>query len=131
MDDELVFSTGMDDKSLGVALPPSGLGLLEELEKEGKIENTGEGGVEEKLQTLVGMDLVRSVSFKKQSDNDWVLQIEKPLFCPKDKRICTRFPCPVCSAALTVVVRASKQKIWVNDVVHNGSAVKFNVKMGD
>lgn len=127
---DFVFSTGMDGKSLGIALPPSGLKLLEEVGKETDFENTNEENIEEQLQTFVGMDLLKSVALKKSKDN-WKLEIEKPIFCNNEQSMCKQYPCPTCSAILTAITRSTNKKIWINDTTHNGKKVEFNLKIGD
>jgi len=129
-DDDLVFSTGADGKSLGIAVPPSGLKLLGEIEKQADFENITLDEVEESLQTFVGMDLLSSVTLKKVED-DWMLELEKPVFCPKDQSLCNQYPCPTCSAVLTAVTRAAKQKVWVTDTMHNGKKVIFHLTVGE
>ena len=130
IDDDLVFSTGGDGKSLGIAIPPSGLKLLQEIQGETDFENTGLEGVEEKLQTFVGMNLLKSVSFKKGEDG-WKLELEKPLFCVNDETLCKQYPCPTCSAVLSAITQASKQKIWIHDAINNGKKTTFHLKLGD
>jgi len=129
-DDELVFSTGADGKSLGIAVPPSGLKLLGEIEKQADFENITLDDVEESLQTFVGMDLLKSITIKKAEDK-WMLELEKPVFCPKDHSLCNQYPCPTCSAVLTAVTRAAKKKVWVTDTTHNGKKVIFHLTVGE
>jgi len=130
LNDNSVFSTGIDGKSLGMAIPPSGLKLLSEVEKETDFSNIPEENIEEKLQTFVGMDLLRSVTLKKLSKN-WKLELEKPIFCQGHSPMCKQYPCPTCSAILTAITRSTDKKIWINDVVHNGKKVDFSLKIGD
>lgn len=130
IDDDFVFSTGTDGKSLGIAVPPSGLKLLKEIEKQTDFENIALDEVEESLQTFVGMDLFRSVALKKVEDG-WRLELEKPVFCTNDQALCNQYPCPTCSAVLTAVTRASKQKVWITDTTHNGKKVIFHLTVGE
>ena len=53
IDNEFVFATGSDGTSLGLALPPSGLNLLHEIEKETSFNDTDISNIEEKLQSFV------------------------------------------------------------------------------
>ena len=76
IDDDYVFSTGTDGKSLGISVPPSGLKLLKYVEGEGTFEDAGLENIEEKLQTFIGMDLLKSVTFKKEK-NGWNLNLER------------------------------------------------------
>lgn len=130
LNDDSVFSTGVDGKSLGLAIPPSGLKLLQEVEKEINFSEISEENLEEQLQSFVGLDLLKSVTLKRLSDN-WKLVIEKPIFCESSNTMCKQFPCPTCSAILTAITRSTDKKIWINDVVHNGKKAEFNLKIGD
>lgn len=130
IDDDFVFSTGMDGRSLGISIPPSGLKLLKEIEKEGDFENTEIENIEEKLQTFVGMNILRSVMFKKRQDG-WKLELEKPIFCTNDHKLCKQYPCPTCSAVITSITQASKEKIWITDTTYNGKKITFHLRLGD
>jgi hypothetical protein len=130
VDDTFVFSTGTDGKSLGIALPPAGLPLLQEIEPEADFTHTDLENVEEKLQTFVGFNLLRSITLKKR-DETWQLELEKTQICDNDTAQCRQYPCPTCSAALTVVTRAAKQPIRVHDTTHNGKKVTFHLKIGE
>jgi len=130
LDNDLVFSTGSDGKSIGVSIPPSGIKLLKEIEKEVDFENAGIENVEEKLQTFVGMNLLKSVNFKK-GENGWELQLEKPIFCVNDQNICRQYPCPTCSAVLSAITQVDKEKIWIKDITHNGKKITFHLKIGE
>ena len=130
IDSDIVFSTGSDGKSLGISVPPAGLKLLQEIEKEADFEHTELDDIEEKLQTFVGMDLLKSVSFQK-GENDWTLELDKPLFCTNDSDICKQYPCLTCSAVLSAITRTSKKKLWINDAHHNGKKIIFNLKLGE
>jgi hypothetical protein len=128
IDDEFVFSTGNDGKSLGISIPPSGLKLLKEVEKETDFENIDNDNIEEKLQTFVGMDIIKSISFKKDKDK-WKLELEKPIICSNDRYICSKNPCPSCSAIISAITKASKKQIFIKDTIHNGKKIKFHLKM--
>ena len=129
IDDTFVFSTGVDGKSLGISVPPSGLKLLQELETEADFEHTGFETVEEKLQTFVGFNLLKSISLKPK-DGLWELEIEKPLFCTNNTDLCRQFPCPTCSAALTALARSSKHNIVVQNITPDGKKTTFHLKIG-
>jgi len=131
IDADFVFSTGINGKSLGISVPPSGLKLLQEVEKEADFENVGRENIEEKLQAFVGMDILKSVSFTKETKekDSWKLELEKPVFCTNDPSICTKYPCPTCSAVLTAITKASKKEIWINDTTHNGKKMAFHLKI--
>jgi hypothetical protein len=130
IDDQLVFSTGTDGKSLGISVPPAGLTLLKEVETEGYFDHIGLEDVEEKLQTFVGMNILKSVTLKKEP-NGWKLELEQPASCSTDHSMCTQYPCSSCSAVLTAITQASKEKIWIQDATHNGKKTIFHLKIGD
>jgi hypothetical protein len=130
VDDTFVFSTGTDGKSLGIALPPAGLTLLQEIEPEVDFTHTDLENIEEKLQSFVGFNLLRSITLKKR-DEAWQLELEKTQICNNDTARCGQYPCPTCSAALTAVTRAAKQPIRVYDTTHNGKKVTFHLRIGE
>jgi len=131
IDDDDVFLTGTDGRRLGISIPPSGLKLLKEIEKDEDFENTDMENIGEKLQKFVGMDLLKSVLFKKEQ-NGWKLELEKPIFCPNDQKLCRQYPCPTCSAVLTAIARASNvsnQKLWINNTTYNGRKITFHINL--
>ncbi len=124
---ENVFLKALKKKNFGVVLPPSGLHLLNELEKEGKFKITKIEDIDKKLQVFVGMDLIKSISFK-QGQDFWVLELEKPIFCSKDLNFCKQYPCPICSAILVAILRAMNNpelRLWIKDAKQNGSKMTF------
>jgi hypothetical protein len=125
IDNEIVFATGNSGTSLGISLPPSGLSLLREVEKETLFTDTDMEHIEEKLQTFVGMDILKSVSLK-QKDALWNLTIEKPSYCIHDESLCGQYPCPSCSAVLTAISKGTNQKIHLENTVHNGKKTTFS-----
>ena len=137
INDDHVFLTGPDGKNLGISIPPSGLKLLNEIEKEGIFENTGIENIEEKLQKFVGMDLLKSVSLKRQQYG-WDLELERPIFCPRDQNFCRQYPCPTCSAILTAITRimsdaltASNKILRINSTTNNGRKTTFHLNFVD
>jgi hypothetical protein len=128
LDDDLVFATGSDGTSLGVALPPSGLSLLHEVEKNISFLDTNIDIVEEKLQAFVGMDILRSVSLKKKNDR-WLLVLEPRINCAHDPTFCKQYPCPSCSAVLTAISKATNEKVHIYDAVNNGKKTTFYFTM--
>jgi len=130
VDDTFVFSTGIDGKSLGISLPPSGLKLLQEIEPDADFTHTELETAEEKLQTFVGFNLLKSITLKKK-DETWKLELEKTYICPNDTSLCRQYPCPTCSAALTAVTRAAKQQLLIQNTTHNGKKVTFHLKIGE
>jgi hypothetical protein len=129
VDDTFVFSTGADGKSIGISVPPSGLQLLRELETEADFEHTSLDGVEEKLQTFVGFNLLKSISLQHREES-WKLALEKPLFCTNNTLLCRQFPCPTCSAALTALARSSKQHVFVREITQDGKKTTFHLNIG-
>lgn len=128
IDDELVFSTGSDGSSIGVALPPSGLDLIHEIEKDTVFSNIDSTSLEEKLQSFVGMDVLQSISWKKHKDL-WELTIEKPLYCINNDTICKQYPCPTCSAVLTAISKGLQKKIHINDVELSKKKTTFYINI--
>jgi len=130
IDNDFVFSTGSDGKSLGIAVPPSGLKLLDEIEKQVDFKGITIDEIEDPLQAFVGMDLIKSLTLQK-TENSILLEMDKPVFCSKDQTLCNQYPCPTCSAVITAVTRAAKQNIKINNTIHNEKKVTFDLKIGD
>ena len=127
IDNGNVLLKGLDGKNLGISIPPSGLQLLNEIEKDDRFEKTNIEDIDEKLQILVGIDLIKSLALKKVQ-NCWELELEKPIFCPNDPTLCKQYPCPTCSAILTAITRSSNNqdhKLWIKDTKHNGKKITF------
>lgn len=124
-----VFLKTKNGRNLGISIPPSGLKLINKIEKEEKFDTTEIKNLEEKLQIFVGMDLVKSLSLK-QIKTGWKLEIEKPSFCPNDSILCAQYPCPICSAILTAITRStngSNHKLWIKDITYDGKKTTFHV----
>lgn len=127
MTKDTVFLLNGGNKILGLSLPPSGLHLLAEIEKEQNLQHTIMDHMNEKLQIFVGMGLMKSLSLN-QVQSCWELELEQLLFCPKDRTLCTQYPCPTCSAILTAIARTandSESRLWIKDVKHNGKKTTF------
>jgi len=127
INNENVFLKGIKNKNLGIALPPLGLKLINDIEKEEKFKITKIEDMEKKLQIFVGMDLVKSISFKQVQDW-WELVLEKPIYCSKDLPLCKQYPCPTCSAILVGIIRALNNpelRLWIKDVKQSGSKITF------
>ncbi|HID25856.1 MAG TPA: hypothetical protein EYP23_05290 [Thermoplasmata archaeon] len=123
----LTYMDGKNLKTLGVSIPPSGLILLKELERYEDFKDVNMENLDEKLQKFVETELLKSVSFKKYQ-NGWKLNLDKPLFCLHDENLCQQYPCPTCSAILTLISRASnspEKRLWINQVTHNCEKVTF------
>jgi len=124
VDDEMVFATGADGTSIGLSLPPSGMLLLSEVEKETTFDNTDMEYLEEKLQTFVGMNILKSITLK-QKDDRWQLELMKPLYCTQMSSLCKQYPCPSCSAVFTAITKATGLKIRIEDAMPNGKKTTF------
>jgi len=124
IDDDIVVTKG------GLSVPPSGLNLLKKIQQETSFENIGLENVEEKLQTFVGLNILRSVSLKKQA-NGWKLQLERPTACEVMQPTCSQYPCAACSAVLTAIAQASGEKIWLKESIRDGKKTIYHLKIGD
>lgn len=123
IDDDVVVTKA------GLSLPPSGLPLLKKIEVETTFNGIGLDNVEEKLQTFVGMNILKSVSLKKQP-NGWKLEIERPTPCEVMQPTCKQYPCAACSAVLTAITQATHEKIWVQDSSRVGTKTIYHLKIG-
>jgi len=133
IDDDLVFSLQPDGEVLGISVPPAGLNLLKEVETQGSFRDSNLYNIEEKLQTFVGMDILKSVTLKKRV-NDWKLELEHQEPCCADDSVnptCNQYPCAACSAVLTAITQASKVKIQILETVHTGNKTTFLLKIGE
>jgi hypothetical protein len=129
IDNEMVIST-TDGKNLGISVPPAGLMLLKELETQTSFNTVNFKDIEENLQTFVGMNILKSVTLKKEQTG-WRLELEHPEPCCADQPTCAQYPCSACSAVLTAITQASKRKIWIQDTAHAGKKTIFHLKIGD
>jgi len=132
IDDDLVFSLQPDGEVLGISVPPAGLNLLKEVEPQGSFRDSNLHNVEEKLQTFVGMDILKSVTLKK-GVNEWKLELEHQEPCCADDAVnptCNQYPCAACSAVLTAITQASKVKIQILETMHTGNKTTFHLKIG-
>lgn len=124
-----VFLTGAHGELIGIAMPPSGIKLLQDKQINQLLQNTDRESLEEKLQKLIGMDIVKSLSLT-QRGSEWRLELEKPAFCPNDSTLCTQYPCPICSALITAIARTANGtscKLWIKDATHNGRNIIFHL----
>jgi len=126
--DNTLFLRGINGKNLGISLPPAGLTLLKEIEKNAKFENTEIENINEKLQIFVGMDLLKSVSFR-QLQNGWSLEVTKPMFSNNGHNIHNQYPCPICSAVIIAITRSIKEKIRIYNVTQNGEKIIFHLNI--
>ena len=117
-------------KILGIALPPSGLKLLKEIEKEVNFKDIGLENVEESLDKFIGLNLVKSIILKKQDDK-LKLIIKKPVSCRYNQNLCQQYPCPVCSAAITGIVHATNKIVRIIDVKIENEKIMYILKIED
>ncbi len=131
LDDDIVVSTRPDGEVIGISVPPAGLTLLEEVEKETSFEDTDLENVEEKLQTFVGMNILKSITLKPEADG-FKLEIEheEPCCTDVENPTCNQYPCAACSAALLAVTQAAKQKIRIQNTEHIDHKTIFHLRIG-
>ncbi len=129
IDDEVVLSTGFDGKIQGISVPPSGLNLIKEIQTEITFQDSDMGNIEEKLQTFVGMNILKSVTLKKNLDN-YKLELEHYNICGTEQATCSQYPCSVCSAVITAITQAAKQKIQIISETKKGTKTIFDLKIG-
>jgi hypothetical protein len=123
-----IFLYGKDGEKLGISVPPSGLKLLGEIEKNGKFENTSIENIEEKLQLFVGMSLIKYVSFKKNK-NGWNLEIEKNGHSIDSCELLNQYPGPIISAIITAITRALSRELRIYKVTNTGSRIIFQLNI--
>ena len=121
---DTIFLTDYNGENLGLSIPPNGLKLLEEIEKNGKFENNELKNIEEKLQLFVGMNLVKSVSFRPHNKG-WILEIEKSELSNNGCNLQDQYPCPICSAMITAITRELNQRIRIYGTAHNGNKITY------
>jgi len=126
--DNNIILTSEDGKNLGISVPPAGLKLLKEIEKDNAFKNMTIDNLEEKLQLFVGMNLVKSISFKKQQYG-WVLEIEKHVSYDNDQKFHNQYPCPICSAIITMITRVLNEKIRIYNTTYNGRKITFHLNI--
>ncbi len=131
IDDQMVLNLKPDGEVVGLSVPPAGLELLKEVEREGSFRESDLETIEEKLQTFVGMNILRGVILKKEKDT-WRLELEhqKPCGADSETQTCNQYPCAACSAVLTAVTQAAKEKIKILETHHIGNKTIFHLKIG-
>jgi hypothetical protein len=117
-----IILKGKNGENLGISLPPAGLKLLNEIEKNEDFKYIETENIEEKLQKFVGMNLLKSVSLKKLKSG-WKLELEKPAFCRNGQTTHQQYPCPTCSAAILAITRTFNDKIRIYNTVANGEKI--------
>lgn len=129
IDDEMVLNLRSDGEVLGISVPPSGLTLLKKIQAEVPFDRIGLENVEEKLQTFVGLNILKSVTLKKEK-NGWKLELERLEACTTEQPTCAQYPCSACSAVLTAITQAAQEKIWVQETSRVGNKTIFHLKIG-
>jgi hypothetical protein len=131
IDDQMVLNLKPDGEVVGLSVPPAGLELLKEVEQDGSFRDSDLETIEEKLQTFVGMNILRGIILKKEGDN-WKLELEhqQPCCADNENPTCNQYPCAACSAVLTAVTQASKEKIKILETHHVGNKTIFHLKIG-
>ena len=124
VDDDVVITKG------GLVVPPAGLTLLKKIEAEASFDRIGLENVEEKLQTFVGMNILKAVTLKKEQ-NGWKLELYRPEPCRVHEPTCDQYPCAACSAVLTAISMASQEKIWIQETAREGNKTIFHLKIGE
>lgn len=122
--DNNIILTGTDGKNLGISVQPAGLKLLNEIEKDNAFKNITIENLEEKLQLFVGMNLLKSISFKKQK-NGWNLKIES--HSPYNNQ--NQYPCPTCSAVILMITRILNKKIRIYNTTYNDKKITFQLNI--
>jgi len=130
IDDDLVFATGADGTSLGLSLPPAGLYLLNELDTEADFEHADIDTIEEKLQTFVGHDLIKTIKLSKQNDT-LILHLDSPIGCSNHQDLARQYPCPTTSAILTALTRTIQQPLRITELQHTDSTHIYHIKIGE
>ena len=72
------------------------------------------------------MGLLKSINLKKQKEG-WNLQVEKFKSLNGLNNIENQFPCPACSAAITVITREFDQIIRIYKVYKNGNKIVYHL----
>jgi len=119
-----IIITGADGKNLGISIPPAGIKLLKEIEKDRTFENIRPENIEEKLQLLVGINLLKSVSFKKQ-EFGWKLEIQMPESYSNVNSLQNQYPSPTCSAVIALITQAFNKKIRIYDTTYSRNKITF------
>jgi hypothetical protein len=128
IDDNNIILIAQNGKTLGISVPPSGLKLLNEIEKDNAFKNIRIENLEEKLQLFVGMNLLKSISFIEQQ-NGWDLEIENLITKNDKNEIYNQYPCPISSAIITMITRILNERIRIYNVTNNGKKIKFHLNL--
>lgn len=138
MTDDLVFSLGADKATLGIFLTPSGLDLLDGFERDLDVSNKDVGleALEGNLQIAkLGLGLVKDFKMKER-EGEIILRVEHSSFydaCRTTRAtapdVCRQVACPICSAFLTGIARATGSIAKVTRVENETDRVQFHIKL--
>lgn len=126
--DNNVIHTTEDGKILGISVSPSGLKLIDEIQKDKAFKNITIENLEEKLQLFVGINLLKSISFKKQK-NGWDLEIENFTNNNKNQYPYNQYPGPTSSAAITMITRILNKKIRIYNTTYSNKKIKYHLNL--
>ena len=127
--DNDIIHTTPDGKTIGISVPPSGLKLLNEIQKDKSFKNTTIENLDEKIQLFVGMNMAKSISFKKQK-NGWNLEIENYTPNENNENLNNQYPNPTSSAIITMITRLLNKKIRIyNTITYNRKKIKYHLNL--
>jgi len=138
MTDDLVFSLGADRATLGIFLTPPGLDLLDGFERDLAVSNKDVGleAFEGNMQiTKLGLGLVKDFKVKER-DGETILRLEHAAFADSCRTVralmpdlCRQAGCPVCSAFLTGIARATGKIVKVRRVENDTDRIQFHLEL--
>ena len=138
MTDDLVFSLGADRATLGIFLTPPGLDLLDGFERDLEVSNKDAGveAFEGNMQIAkLGLGLVRDFKVKER-DGETILRIEHSAFADSCRTVraimpdvCRQAACPICSAFLTGIARATGKIAKVKSVENDTDRIQFHLEL--
>ncbi|MCJ7572539.1 MAG: hypothetical protein MUO82_11815 [Candidatus Thermoplasmatota archaeon] len=127
--DDNIILIAQGGKTLGISVPPSGLKLLNEIEKDNAFKNITIENLEEKLKLFVGMNLLKSISFKKIKNDGWHLEIENLKPDDNYSKLYHQYPGPTSSAIITMITRILNQKIRIYNTTYDRKKIKYNLNL--
>jgi uncharacterized membrane protein len=138
LSDDLYLNPGKDGSSPGILIEPSGLELLNSIEKETGIPLSGAGmeGAEGALQMLkLGLGMMRDFHFK-QRDDRIILRVEYSSLLDACRSVrkekpdtCRQVACHGCSCLLTALARATGKAVAIERVDNSSDRVEFTLSL--
>lgn len=128
INEDNIILIAQDGKTLGISVPPAGLKLINELEKDNAFKNINIENLEEKLHLLIGLNLLKSISFKKQK-NGWDLEIENLITYSDNYKLYNQYPDPISSAIIIMITRVLKERIRIYNTTFNGKKINFHLNL--